>query len=93
MNVGDDAKSGRAYVLGWLSLLALTGLSFGSSRLPLGGMATAVVLGFAATKVLVVALVFMHLGRSRPTLQAVAVTSVLFVLLLVFGVAGDVMLR
>lgn len=87
------AHSGRPYLFAWIALLALTGLSFGFSRLQLGAAATPVALGIAAVKVAVVGLVFMHLARGRAVLQLVALTSLVFVALLVLGVVGDVTFR
>ena len=85
--------SGRSYLLGWVALLVLTAISFGLSRLRLGDAATPVALGIAGVKVAVVGLVFMHLARARAALQVVALTSVVFIALLVLGVAGDVSFR
>ncbi|NUO51783.1 MAG: Caa(3)-type oxidase subunit IV [Polyangiaceae bacterium] len=88
-----SAHSGRPYLFGWIALIVLTALSFGLSRLHLGGAATPVALGIAGAKVAVVGLVFMHLARARAALQLVALTSVVFIALLVLGVAGDVSFR
>lgn len=87
------AHSGRPYLLGWIALLVLTALSFGLSRVHLGAGATPVALGIAGVKVAVVGLVFMHLARARAALQLVALTSLVFIALLVLGVAGDVSFR
>jgi cytochrome c oxidase subunit 4 len=89
----EKEASGRGYLFGWIALLALTAVSFGLSRLQLGRAATPVALGIAGVKVAVVGLVFMHLARARPALQLVALTSVVFIALLVLGVAGDVSFR
>lgn len=87
------SPNGRAYLFGWLALLVLTASSFGLSRFPLGEAATPVALSIAALKVGIVGLVFMHLARARAALQLVAITGILFVALLVLGVAGDVTFR
>jgi cytochrome c oxidase subunit IV len=84
------AVSGRAYVVAWLALLALTLLSLGAHFLDLGAWATAVSLAFAALKATVVVLVFMHVRSESVAVRTVAVLNVSFVLLLSLGIALDV---
>ena len=65
-------ESGRPYVLAWLALLGLTLLSFGAHYLDLGALSTAVALGFALLKALVVVLVFMHVRRESVSVRTIA---------------------
>jgi cytochrome c oxidase subunit IV len=49
--------------IAWLVLLALLGVSWGSAYLPLGQAHAFLPLGIAAVQALIIALVFMQLGR------------------------------
>jgi caa(3)-type oxidase subunit IV len=84
------AESGRPYLLAWLALLGLTLLSFAAHFLELGAWATAVSLGFAGLKALVVVLVFMHLRRESVSVRTVAALNIAWVILLSAGIALDV---
>jgi len=57
------ASSSRTYLLVWLALLALTGLTVAASNLPFGRLAVAVSLGVASIKAWLVLHFFMHLGQ------------------------------
>lgn len=86
--------SGRRYVYAWLSLLVLTALSFGATRLHLvGPVSTAIALGVAVLKASVVLVVFMHLDREPFPVRFVAALNVGWVLLLCLGIVGDVALH
>ncbi|MBX3159151.1 MAG: cytochrome C oxidase subunit IV family protein [Deltaproteobacteria bacterium] len=77
-----------------MSLLALTGLSFGMHFAPLGGgVGTLVALGIATVKVAIVALVFMELRFGTTPIRVVALTCLSFVALLCLGLAADVGFR
>jgi cytochrome c oxidase subunit 4 len=89
----DVQRSGKPYVLAWLALVALTGLSFATSRLELGAWAALVALTIAAIKVSVVLLVFMHLYRAPATVRLVASVNIIWVALLCLGIAADVAAR
>ncbi len=83
-------ESGRPYVLAWLALLVLTGLSFGAHYLELGVLTTAVALAFASAKAIIVALVFMHLRQESVSVRTVAALNVAWVALICAGIALDV---
>ncbi len=85
--------SGARFAVALAVLLALTGLSYGLHLVPLGAAGPVLAFGIAGIKVLIVALVFMELRESLPVTRLVALFSVLFVLLLCLGIAGDVALR
>jgi cytochrome c oxidase subunit 4 len=81
------------YVLVWLGLLGLTGLSFGLSLLHLGAADIVVALAIAIVKSTLVLLFFMHLIEQRGANAAVVGTLVFFVVLLTSLMAADVATR
>jgi cytochrome c oxidase subunit IV len=83
--------SGRAYLIAWLALLALTVLSFAASRFSLGYAAGATVaLAIATVKATWVALVFMHLLEARFAQRAAIATAIAFVIILCLLMITDV---
>lgn len=92
--MNESNSSGRPLVLALVSLLALTGLTFGLHFAPLGGpLGITVALVIAATKVSIVGAVFMELRGSTGALRVVVGVSIGFVALLCLGVMGDIALR
>jgi len=89
----SDRQTAKPYVLAWLALVALTGASFGASRLQLGPWAAVVALAIAMLKGSIVLTVFMHLYRAPFTLRFVAALNVVWVALLCAGIAADVAAR
>ena len=79
----------------WLALAALLILQYASFGLHYIGFAgyTIVAIAIAGVMVIVSAIVFMDLRAAVPATRLVAVLSVLFLVLLCLGVAGDVALR
>lgn len=79
----------------WVALAVVVVLQYGSLGLHYIGFAgyTAVAIAIAGVMVLVSAIVFMDLRSAVPATRLVAVLSVLFLVLLCLGVAGDVALR
>jgi cytochrome c oxidase subunit 4 len=57
--------SRRAYLIAWVTLLMLTGLTGGVSYVDLGMWNGPVALAIAAVKALVVSLIFMHLKYEK----------------------------
>ena len=84
---------GLAYVVTLAALLLLTLTSWGFSQLHLGALAPVVGLGIAFVKAMLVALFFMHVSDSRFAIQLIAVTTLVFILLLCLGIAADVAFR
>jgi caa(3)-type oxidase subunit IV len=74
-------------------LVALALLSLGASYVGLGTYGLAVALAIAATKAGLVAHEFMELRQARPTVRLVAAVIPLFVAILTFFVAADVVAR
>jgi len=62
--MSEHIVSVRSYLLVFFALLALTGLTVGVAYLDLGSMNTVIALVIAATKMLLVMLIFMHVKYS-----------------------------
>lgn len=88
-----ERLSGRTYVMVWIGLLVLTGVSFGSSYVPLGQWETVVALAIATIKAVLVMLFFMHLLEAHFATQLVSIVTFAFIILLSLGIAADVALR
>lgn len=90
----ETAPAGAAhYLLCWLALALLTGLTFGLSMVELGRWSLVLALAIALSKGTLVVLFFMHLRDHRGTSRLVLVISVMFVLLLSSLVVADVLTR
>jgi cytochrome c oxidase subunit 4 len=76
-----------SYVLTWLGLMLLLGLTFASSYLPMGAWNTVANTGISCTKALLIALFFMQLRNAGALLRIVALTGLLWLSLL-FGLSG-----
>jgi cytochrome c oxidase subunit 4 len=81
------------YLLVWVALVALTGLSFLMSRLHLGTADVVIALGIATVKTVLVLLFFMHLVEARFSIVLIPVAAIFFILLLAGLVATDVATR
>jgi cytochrome c oxidase subunit 4 len=77
----------RPLVLTWLALMALLAITAAVAWVPLGWVNTAISLGIALAKALLVALVFMRLRRAHGLLRLTAVAGVV-TLLLLFGLSA-----
>ena len=75
------------FVVGWLTLLVLLGLSVGSAYLDIGRLHAVANFGIAATQAAIVFILFMKL-RGRPSLKWVFAAAGFFWLLLLFGLGG-----
>jgi cytochrome c oxidase subunit 4 len=67
----------------WITLVLLTGITVGVTRLNLGGMALWVAMAIATLKASLVALYFMHLRYDRPVHLIIFLGTLLFVFLFV----------
>lgn len=81
------------YLVVWIALLLLTGLSYLAAQLHLGAWEIFVALAIAAVKATLVGLFFMHLIEQRFTVGLVGIVTMLWVALLCLGVAADVGMR
>jgi cytochrome c oxidase subunit 4 len=77
----------RPLILTWLALMALLAATAGIAWLPLGWINTAVSLGIALAKALLVAFVFMRLRSAHGLLRLTALAGIV-TLFLLFGLAG-----
>ena len=85
--------SASRYVLCFLGLVLLTGLTFALSTVELGAWSLPVALTIAITKASIVALFFMHLWDHEGTSRLVLLIAVLFVAILSTLVVADVLTR
>ncbi len=91
---GDDAHHGMGrYITVYLILLMFTGLTVWTGRMDLGGANIYVAMGIAITKATLVVLFFMHLWDGGRVNRMVFGCSVLFVVVLLLGIFGDIMFR
>jgi cytochrome c oxidase subunit 4 len=77
----------------WITLLLLTAASFALSYVHLGALNIPIAILIAGIKGTLVVLIFMELAVEKFTVKLTLVVSVLFVLLLVTLMAGDVVTR
>ena len=94
---GHDAGHGShgvgRYFLIWGILLAFTIITVTTGRMDLGSANIFVAMAIATTKATLVLLFFMHLYEEGAVNRLILVTSVLFALVLIIGVFGDLMTR
>ena len=83
----------RTYIIVWILLLILTGLTLGVSYLHLGIMNVAVALLIASLKAALVALYFMHLRFENRLVWAFATVPLFFLALIILGTLADTMFR
>jgi cytochrome c oxidase subunit 4 len=81
------------YALIWALLLVFTILTVVTSRINLGPANIIIALAIATTKATLVVLFFMHLWDMGGVNRLVFVVSVLFAVVLILGVFGDLMVR
>ena len=81
------------YVVVWLLLLVLTGVTVWTGHMHLGALALPLALTIATTKSLLVLIIFMHLKEDKGVNRLVIATAFVFVLLLLGIVLGDVATR
>jgi cytochrome c oxidase subunit 4 len=83
----------RTHLFTWLGLLALSGLTFGLSFVPLGGVETPVALAIAAAKGVLIVLFFMHLVEQRASNALVLLFCIVMLLLLAGIATADILTR
>jgi caa(3)-type oxidase subunit IV len=81
------------YIIIWLTLLAFTVLTVVTGRLDLGAANIYVAMLIAVTKASLVVLFFMHMWDEGGVNRLVFVTSILFAVVLIIGVFGDLVTR
>ena len=83
----------RRLGLTWMALLALAGLTFALSLLPLGALAAPVALTVATAKAALVVLFFMELSRSRTAPRVALLLALLLLVILLALAAADALTR
>jgi cytochrome c oxidase subunit 4 len=83
----------RRYVLTFVALLVLTGLTFGLSFADLGPWGVPVALTIATAKAVLIALFFMHLVEERTPAHVAGLVAVLLGVLLIVLASMDVSTR
>ncbi len=83
----------RIYIIVWLALLIMTGVTLGVSYLNLGMGNVAVALLIASVKAALVALYFMHLRFENRLVWAFAVVPLFFLALIIVGTLTDTLYR
>ncbi len=83
----------RTYIIVWLALLVLTGVTWGVSYVNLGMGNVAVALFIASVKAALVALFFMHLRYENKLVWTFALVPLFFLALIIFGTLSDTMFR
>lgn len=83
----------RTYIVVWLLLLVLTGVTWGVSYINLGMGNVTVALLIASAKAALVALFFMHLRHENRLICAFALFPLCFLALIIFGTLADTMFR
>jgi cytochrome c oxidase subunit 4 len=95
-STGDEHKAhhgaGR-YFLIWGILLGFTVLTVATGRTDLGSANLPIAMAIATIKATLVVLFFMHLSESNGVNRLVFVVSLVFVLVLMTGVFGDLLTR
>jgi len=81
------------YVLIWMALLALTVTTVVTGHMDLGGANLPLAMGIATVKATLVVLFFMHLWDAEGINRLVFGVAVVFVLVLLAGVFGDLLTR
>jgi cytochrome c oxidase subunit 4 len=83
---------GRYFVI-WIALLSFTVLTVYTGRMNLGSANLPLAMVIATTKATLVVLFFMHLSESHGVNRLVFLVSVIFMLVLMTGVFGDLAFR
>jgi cytochrome c oxidase subunit 4 len=92
-HAGAHAHGPGRYFVIWAILLMFTGLTVWTGRMDLGVANIGIALTIATIKATLVVLFFMHLSESHGANRLVFVVSVIFVVVLMLGVFGDLLTR
>jgi cytochrome c oxidase subunit IV len=83
---------GRYFAI-WFILMIFTGLTVWTGRMDLGSANLPIAITIATIKATLVVLFFMHLSESHGSNRLVFVVSVIFVIVMMLGVFGDLLTR
>lgn len=93
---GDAHAHGHGpgrYVVIWIILLGFTLLTVWTGRMDLGAANLPIAITIATIKATLVVLFFMHLSESHGSNRLVFVVSIIFALVMMLGVFGDLLTR
>jgi cytochrome c oxidase subunit IV len=90
---GHDSHSAKPYFVVWAILLICTGLTVWTGYKDLGSVNLPLALCIATFKASLVIWIFMHMNEAAGTNRIVFVTSFVFMLVMIFGVFGDLWTR
>jgi cytochrome c oxidase subunit 4 len=90
---GQHTHSATPYFVVWAILLVCTGLTVWTGYKDLGSVNLPLALCIATFKASLVIWIFMHMNEAGGTNRIVFVTSFVFMLVLIFGVFGDLWTR
>lgn len=91
---GGHAHHGAGrYFIVWLLLLAFTGLTVWTGHKNLGDFNIVLALGIATIKATLVVLFFMHMTEASGANRVIFVVSVVFLVVMMLGVFGDLLTR
>ena len=79
----------RHYLIIWLWLVALVGISVAAASVLPKVQALALIFSVAVVKTLLVARNYMHLKNEKPIYYAIALVPLAFVIILLFGLVPD----
>src|SRR3954469_7494172 len=91
--MAETVVSVRTYVLTAIALLLLAGATYGIAYIDLGVLNTAAALAIAATKTVLVALIFMHLRYKKGISRIVVLAACFWLALLIFFTLTDFFTR
>jgi cytochrome c oxidase subunit 4 len=90
---GEHAHGVGRYIAIWIALLVGTGLTVWTGRMDLGAGNIFLALAIASIKATLVVLFFMHMIETPAANRIVFVTSIVFAIVLIIGVFGDLWTR
>ena len=90
---GHHSHSAKPYFVVWAILLICTGLTVWTGYKDLGSVNLPLALCIATFKASLVIWIFMHMNEAAGTNRIVFVTSFVFMLVMIFGVFGDLWTR
>jgi cytochrome c oxidase subunit 4 len=92
-DVGHAAHGPGRYFVIWILLLGFTCLTVWTGHLDLGAVNLPLALAIATVKATLVVLFFMHMTEAPAANRIVFVVSIVFALVLIIGVFGDLLTR
>jgi cytochrome c oxidase subunit 4 len=92
-HAGEHAHGVGRYVVVWALLIVFTFITYKTGRMDLGGWNLPLALTIATIKASLVVLFFMHMTEAAGANRVVFVVSLVFLLVMLLGVFGDLWTR